>query len=84
MHSLGSWLIGGGRQCGFLAAMWLAVPPLWLRFASADVSWIIWIEVIITKIRSGTGRQAGNRQAGKAKKPRNWYGLKGTRTLPTG
>ena len=36
---------------GVVAAFWQqrAVPPVWLRFASADVSWFIWIEVVITK-----------------------------------
>ena len=35
---------------GVVVAFWQqrAVPPLRLRFASADVSWVIWIEVVIT------------------------------------
>ena len=45
-NSLESWLIGDGRRLAFLQQR--AVPPLWLRFASADVSWVIWIEVVIT------------------------------------
>ena len=46
---------GGGQTTWILAVqVWLfwqqrAVSPLWLGFASADVGWVIWIEVVITR-----------------------------------
>ena len=37
-----------------------AVSPLWLGFASADVGWVIWIEVVITEQVCSSNKEAIN------------------------